>query len=379
MTEHDDDPEPQSGVETSGGRTRSHVAGPVRSRNTRRRIASALPPVNLPSSFLDTNVSVYSPGAQPRLPIALAEDAKHDKVSRLFVDQGPGSSHMHQTLESYFETALSDLLLRDCELATDFMRSRMDDSNVTWNSPEPIERVVRLWDMILDSAWHLTDALYPARQAEYTYNVRPFWWWHVYKDLDQRTHKFRDQFLSLAMSLDDQLKHAERLDYPLPHAVADLPADTLAAMRKALDRDLRASAPPSFDPKTSRRPITVLSLSGYGGTAVSEAVGEHIAFWNQADLVRLDAYDLSVLVGGYLGQNWAYSRGALSMMGFRAAELNGKLARDAEFPGRHNEEEDHDIDAGLMGLRAASGLEERVAKNKVRRVRLFQQVGESKD
>ncbi|KND92717.1 ATPase family AAA domain-containing protein 1-A [Tolypocladium ophioglossoides CBS 100239] len=365
VTEHDDDPEPQAGTETSGGRTRSHAVGPARSRNMRRRVASALPPVNLPSSFLDNNVSIYSPGTQPRLPIALVEDAKHDKVSRLFVDQGPGSQHTHQTLESYFETALSDLLLRDCELAMDFVRSRMDDNNVRWNSPEPIERVLRLWDMILDSAWHLTDALYPARQAEYTYKVRPFWWWHMYKDLDQRTHKFRDQFLSLAMSLDNQLKHAERLDYPLPHAVADLPADTLVAMQKALNRDLLASPPPNFDPKTSKRPITVLSLSGYGGTAVSEAVGEHLAFWNHADLVRLDAYDLSVLVGDYLGQNWAYSRGALSMMGFRAAELNGKLARDYGFPGRHTDDEDHDVEAGLMGLRTASGtLEDELQKIK---------------
>ena len=367
VTEHDnDDPEPQAGTETSGGRTRSHTSGPARSRNTRRRVAAALPPVDLPRSFLDSNVSVYIPGMQPRLPIALAEDASRDKVSRLFVDQGPGSQQMHQNLESYFETALSALLVRECVLFEDFKDSRRDDGDVTWNSPEPIERVVRLWDMILDSAWHLTDALYPARQAEYTYKIRPFWWWHVYKDLDQRTHKFRDQDLSfLPMSEEDQINHSERLDFPLPHAVVDLPADTLECMRRAAGRDLHSSAPSTFDPKTSRRPITVLSLSGYGGAAVSEAVGEHLAFWNQADLVRLNAYDLSVLVGDYLGQNWAYSRGALSMMGFRAAELNGKLARDHEFPGRHNEDEDHEVENSLLGLRTASGtLEDELQKIK---------------
>ncbi|UNI16211.1 hypothetical protein JDV02_002671 [Purpureocillium takamizusanense] len=355
VTEHDGDVEEQTGAGTSGGRTRSHAAGPSRTRQARRRVASALPPVKLPPSFLDNNVSVFAPGIQPRLPAAISEDSRHEKISRLFHDQNPGSQQAHQALESYFETALNNLLVKHTELAVDLEMSSSDVADVSWNSPDKIERVVRLWDMILDSAWHLTDALYPARQAEYIYKTRPFWWWHIYKDLDPRTHRFRDQFLSLALSLDNHLHHAERLEKPLAHAVADFPIDTLVAMQKAIGRELNASSPSNFDPKTGKRPITILSLSGYGGKAVAESIGEHLALWNEADLIRLDAHDLSALVGEYLGQNWAYSRGSISMLGFRAAELNGKLAADPESLRRHQDDDDGDGESGILGIRTETG------------------------
>ncbi|KYK54216.1 mitochondrial AAA ATPase [Drechmeria coniospora] len=363
LTEHDVDPEPHA--ETSGGRTRSHASGPPRNRAARKRIASALPPVRLPANFLENNVSLFNPSAQPRLPLALVEDARHDKTSRLYLGQGPTSQQACQTLESYFDTALSDLLRRVSEHSADLALFQPENGRTrgSWNSPEMIERVVRLWDMILDSAWHLVDALYPSRQAEYTYKARPFWWWHLYKDLDDRTHKFRDHFRTLPMSLADQLNYAEHLDYPLPHALTDFPTDTLVAMQNALEREMNTSPPSNFDPKTSRRPISILSLSGYGGKAVSEAVGEHLAFWNKADLVRLDAHDLSILVGEYLGQNWAYSRGPLSMLGFRAAELNGKLVGEPEIFGRHGEDEEQDAEVTHLGIRTVPAtLEDELEK-----------------
>ncbi|KAJ6440830.1 survival motor neuron protein (SMN) domain-containing protein [Purpureocillium lavendulum] len=363
VTEHNGDAEAQAGAETSGGRTRSHGSGPSRTRQARRRIASALPPVQLPPSFLDDNVSIFAPGAQPRLPAAIVEDARHEKISRLFPEQSPGSQQAQQALESYFEAAVDSLLFRTNELADDFESSCTDATDASWNSTEKIERVARLWDMILDSAWHLTDALYPARQAEYLYKTRPFWWWHIYKDLDPRTHRFRDQFFDAASSLESLFKHDGRLEKPLAHTVADFPIDTLAAMQKALARELSASPPPHFDAKTGKRPITVLSLSGYGGKAVAESIGEHLALWNEADLIRLDAHDLSALVGDYLGQNWAYSRGPVSMLGFRAAELNGKLVVDIDSAGRHHDDDDGDVDAGLLGIRTTGGtLEDELQK-----------------
>jgi SpoVK/Ycf46/Vps4 family AAA+-type ATPase len=218
--------------------------------------------------------------------------------------------------------------------------------------------------MILDSAWHLTDALYPARQAEYTYKTRPFWWWHIYKDLDQRNNTFRDQFVSLAVSLDNQFNYAEHLDCPLPHAFADLPIDTFVALQGVIARDLATPAPASFDSKVSKRPITILSLSGYGGSAISESIASHVAFGEGADLVQVDSYDLSMLVGDYLGQNWAYSRGSVSMIGFRAAELNGKLVTDAESPSRTTGDDDDADSDNILSLRAAAAgrLEEDLQK-----------------
>ncbi|TWU75610.1 hypothetical protein ED733_006799 [Metarhizium rileyi] len=363
ITEQDNEPELQPATETTGGRARNYASGLLKSRMARRRAASALPPVILPSCFLEENVSLHSIEKLPGLTHALVEDATRDKTSRLF--QGPTSlsRQTNYAMQSYFSTALNILLLRDSELAVDFERSKNDDTDNRWDTPMSIESVTRLWDMILDSAWHMVDCIYPARQSEYTYKVRPFWWWDMYKYLDQRTQQSPDQFLSLTASLDEQLSHAEQLAYPLSHAVADVPVHTLRSIQKAVKRDLHATPPRVFDPKSSKRPINILSMSGYGGKSIAKAIGQHLAFWNHADLIYLDAQDLSVLVGDYLGLNWAYSRGAVSTMGFRAAELNGKLVGDTGASSRLAEEDDQDAEDGIIGLRAStSSLDDQLKK-----------------
>ncbi|KOS18602.1 ATPase family AAA domain-containing protein 1-A [Escovopsis weberi] len=360
--EHHEDTEIQSGPETSGGRLRGYATASARNRHARKKPVSALPPIQLPKSFLDNNITLYVWDEQPQLPPALAEDAKHSKPSRLPPAQTHASPQVYKALETYFETALSDLLLKDCELAMDFMKSRLENDPIMWNTAHQIAKVVRVWDMIIDSAWHLTDAICQ-RPAEYTYKTRPYWWWHLHKDLDYKTLKFRDQPLSLAVSLDDQITFAEHFDHPLPHGIADLPLDTFAALQKSVERELKVTPPPTFDFKSSKRPINILSLSGYSGKSVSEATAEYIAYWSGADLIKLDAYDISELVGDYLGQNWAHSRGPLSMLGFRAAELNGKLETGQDAAAK-SAEEDEELE-NVINVRSTSGtLEEELQKIK---------------
>ncbi|KAK1238538.1 hypothetical protein MKX07_004114 [Trichoderma sp. CBMAI-0711] len=347
-TDHNDEVENQTGTETSGGRWRGHAAASIRTRYQRRRQASALPPVELPSSFLHNNVTLHASQEQPRLPIALAEDARHPKLSPLSVDQGPSLRQSSEALEVYFETALRHLLARGRELALDLENSRLNKDDRRWDSPETVARAVRVWDMAIDSATHLIDAIYPIRQSEHFYKVRPFWWSQVPKILNTGLPGHRDQLPSLVASLGDQLNFAEQYEYPLPHIIADLPVETFVALRKSIRRELFASPPPTFDHKTSKRPITILALSGYGGRSISEAIGQHFAHSIGADLIYLDAYDVSEVVGGYLGQNWAYSRGPLAMLGFRAAELNGKTVggRD-ERPLEGQDDDEIDTDVGI--------------------------------
>ncbi len=354
-TEHDGEAETQSSGEASGGRSRSTPTSSLRSRQNRRKPASALPPVELPNDFLEKNVTKYEEVGQPRLPPALAEDAKREKVSRLFLAPNTDAQASNEAIENYFETAVEKLLLRNCELATDFTQRQTDEDKVRWESPETIAKVVRTWDMILDASWHLADALYPARQAEYVYKKRPFWWWHIHKDFDHRSNAFRDQFVSLGVSLDHNLTAGEHLDVSLSHALAGFHVDTFVALQSAVARDLNATAPSKFDAKTGKRPLNILSLSGYGGKAIAQSIAAQIAHGG-FDLIHLDAQDLSVLVGEYLGQHWAYSRGAVSMMGFRAAELNGKLIQDPEIATRQaSEDDDMDSESVLSARVAAAG------------------------
>ncbi|KAM0245160.1 hypothetical protein ACHAQJ_010633 [Trichoderma viride] len=348
-TEHNDELENQTGTEISGGRWRGHATGPIRARHNRKRQVSALPPVELSRTFLQNNISLYAAQEQPQLPIALAEDARHSKLFRLFVEQGPSFKKKYEALEIYFEAALRHLLVRGGELAIDLEKSRLDQDNRRWESPETIARAVRIGDMIIESSKHLIDAIFPTHQLELTYGVRPFWWSYVPKILKSGIPSRHDHFSPFAasISLEDQLDFAERYDYPLPHIIADLPVDTFIALRKLINRELLASPPPMFDYKTSKRPITILSTFGYGGKSISEAIGRYFAHYSGADLVHLDAYDLSELVGDYLSQNWAYSRTPLSMLGFRVAELNGKIAGSRDEKPHESQDDESDLDVGI--------------------------------
>ncbi|KAH8125381.1 hypothetical protein LI328DRAFT_74344 [Trichoderma asperelloides] len=347
--DHDDELENQTGTESSGGRWRGHATGPIRTRQQRKRQVTALPPVELPQTFLQNNISLYAAQEWPQLPVALAEDARHEKLFQAVAEQGPSFRKKYEGLEKYFETALRHLFVRSGELAIDLENSRLDQDDRRWESPETIARAVRIGDMIIESSNCLIDAVYPTRQFEHTYGVRPFWWSHVLKVLKSNTPGRHDQCSPLAasISLDDQLGFAEQYNYALPHIIADLPADTFIALRTMINRELFASPPSTFDYKTSKRPITVFSIFGYGGKSISEAIGRHFAHYSGADLVHLDAYDLSELVGNYLGQNWAYSRTPLSMLGFRAAELSGKTAQSRDDKPLENQDEESDAEVGI--------------------------------
>lgn len=357
-TEQNDDIEIQNGTEISGGRWRGNATGSIRSRQQRRKPVSALPPVELSQSFLQHNISFHTSQEQPQLPTALAEDARHTKLSRLFIEQGPSFKQNYEALEIYFEAALRHLLVRSRELAIDLETSRLDKDDRRWESSETITRAVRIWDMTIDSAKHLIDAIYPTRPFEYSYGVRPFWWSHVPKILNSGIPGHQDQFKSLTLSLEEQLDFAERYDYPLPHIIADLSVDTFVALRKLINRELLTSPPAAFDHKTSKRPITILAMSGYGGKSISEAIGKYFAHYSGADLVHLDAYDLSELVGDYLGQNWAYSRGPLSMLGFRTAEMNGRIARGREERPRESQDDESDADVAITTTGPSTMVEE---------------------
>lgn len=361
-----EDAETQPATDTAGGRSRSHAATLQRTRQARKRAATALPPVKLPQSFLDNNVSLFRPSAQPQIPLALAHDAKIPKVSRLFNKPDPNldSDPHNDAIEFFFQTATDVLLENEAQSFDLIERIFGQNKPGDYTSWHRIADMVRTWDMIIDSAWHLTDALYPARQAEYIYKKRPFWWWHYYRDYDRRDHGFgiQPQVLSSHLSLDFRFHMA--FDYSLAHVTPDLPVPVFRTVEDAIHREMKLSAPQDFDAKTSKRQLTVLSLTGYSGKSIPEAVGKYTAKAAALDLVQLDAYDLSMLVGDYLGQNWAYSRGPLSMLGFRAAELNGKLARDPDIT-RSADDDDPDPETAFINVRASPGqIDEELQKIK---------------
>ena len=364
LSEHDADQEgARVASEATEQHTRRRTLAQLRARRARDQDSTGLPAVTLPHYWKQYNVYRYSADDQPELPVPLQEDIKHPKVSRLYSSNkdDPSAQKANAAIESYFDEALDRLMENWRDMYKDFSDRPLDEPS-TWDSAKNLAQLVRVSGMIVDSAWHLADALYPARQPEYIYNIRPFWWWHFYKDLDTRTQKLRDPYSDRSTRMKLHMTHAELLDFPMSHAIADFPIETFDVLRKTIRRELGATAPPSFDPKTGQRPINVVTMSGYSGKAIAESMGRSLGWCAGADVVHVDAQDLSVLLGEYLGQTWAYSRGSLSTMGFRAAEMNGKLDKDMEGPPKRDDDDVSDGTSIINVRTTATSIEDELQK-----------------
>jgi AAA+ superfamily predicted ATPase len=119
--------------------------------------------------------------------------------------------------------------------------------------------------------------------------------------------------------------------------------ELLAALQSQL-----ATPPPPGNRQDSRRPpVVVLSMLNCQAPSVANSVIDDIATDLGADVVHLSAHVIARLVGGHLGQNQYSARGSLSMLGYAAAEMNGRLAL------RPDPESDH---VGMVAVELPSRL-----------------------
>lgn len=92
-----------------------------------------------------------------------------------------------------------------------------------------------------------------------------------------------------------------------------------------ISAELNSTPPPiraTKEPK--RRPISLLYVHNYkGGRLPNEIVG-HVAAELGADVIHLDAARLASIVGSYLGSTLYFGRSQISMLGYAAAEENGR-------------------------------------------------------
>ncbi|OIW27575.1 AAA-domain-containing protein [Coniochaeta ligniaria NRRL 30616] len=119
----------------------------------------------------------------------------------------------------------------------------------------------------------------------------------------------------------------------LGNAAAKLKQSEYSALAELVcrARNELAAVPPKTKPLTElHRPVTVLSVLNYKGAAVANEVICCLAYELEADVLHLDARSIADIIGNYLGQTPYWSRGALSTLGYAAAEMNGRIPSVAE-------------------------------------------------
>lgn len=92
-----------------------------------------------------------------------------------------------------------------------------------------------------------------------------------------------------------------------------------------ISAELHATPPPSRATKEpKKRPISLLYVHNYKGSRVANDLVGHVAMELSADVIHLDAARLASIVGSYLGSTLYFGRSQISMLGYAAAEENGR-------------------------------------------------------
>lgn len=94
-----------------------------------------------------------------------------------------------------------------------------------------------------------------------------------------------------------------------------------------ISAELDAVAPPvraTKEPKT--RPISLLYIHNYKGSRIANDIIGHIGAELGADVIHLDAIKLARAAAPYFGSTLYLGRGKMSMLGYTAAEANGRSA-----------------------------------------------------
>lgn len=109
---------------------------------------------------------------------------------------------------------------------------------------------------------------------------------------------------------------------------ARAPSAELAIGRElisTISTELDATPPPiraTKEPK--KRPVSLLYVHNYKGSRVANDIVGHVATELSADVIHLDAAKLAGIVGTYLGSTLYFGRSQISMLGYAAAEANGR-------------------------------------------------------
>ncbi|KAJ0288290.1 hypothetical protein COL940_002076 [Colletotrichum noveboracense] len=340
--------------ESAFRRSRGGAFASARARLSRPRAADELPPVKLPQSFLDSNVSLYDPENRIN---TLTNDLWHHR---------------------YMGARWHDLLWKDLDLVfsqASWSESRLQDAlrNLREGNTEAVERRNRIlaeasqWLSLSIDEMRSSNNLQSSREPLPTTN---------FADMLRYSNKF-----VLSNLLSQHTRDTINSD-PIQEQTADQDAvlQTLVEQYIEEGRPLpKRDGLRLFDPRIRgeivtavraelalqpttdmlgrelKRPLTVVHIPNYTGRSHTRKLMKHVASCVEADIIHLDAQELGMLVGDYIGQDCAYSRGPISMMGYRAAEMNGRLAKSEEPAKPSDEDVAGEIEAAWVHINQQEG------------------------
>ncbi|KAL2264412.1 hypothetical protein VTK26DRAFT_3299 [Humicola hyalothermophila] len=299
-------------AEAKKEKLRSLGYGSARARASRSR-ADEMPVIELPAWFMNDNVSLYE-----SRPIG-------SPSTLLFPLEGEDRENVLELLDSYFDRAA---------LTEGYVEELKDKMRNIGSGPggfDAFKKLLRRVRGVHHAAFFQALVLVHHHDAEHDHIerlrqhhsskpnalVRPSWWpgEELSGDAQRWLANIRPDLVHGSGALHGS-PLANRPDPEYPVCM-----ELLAAVRSQLSASV-----PVDNRHESRRPVTVLSVLNRKGRTVARSVINDIATDLRADVVHLDAQSIASLVGRHLGQNPYSARGSLCMLGYAAAEMNGRLA-----------------------------------------------------
>ncbi|EEY17302.1 spastin [Verticillium alfalfae VaMs.102] len=338
----------ESLVESPIRRVRGSVFSSGRQRPHRARVVDDFPPIKLPQSFLDTNISVFDPAE--RLRILAADPIWHRGYARLL--SGNDLEAVSRRIGVLGETAQwLDQCLGDM-WSPAFTRPSSEsefpkDLSIAFLEAKSTSDIVSI-------------ILSPERKVDIPR--------HKLLSKDKRKKVASDDDF-LRARIDDHIQRISNQEEASaenepPLVTEKLPSSLeehgsriynnklLGELASAVRAELHLRPDESWVRRELKRPLVVVNIPNYNGTYPSQRLLKRIAAQVDANVIRIDAQDLAVLVGGYLGQDSAYYKGSMSMLAYRTAEMNGRLAKGAEISTVSADDEmSGDIEAAWVNIR----------------------------
>ncbi|KAI4867203.1 AAA-domain-containing protein [Hypoxylon rubiginosum] len=289
--------------------------GSLRSRTLRNRKPEELPPVHVPKSFLS--------GAVSRLEDAKAlihSDLKHEREARILLEKKLYSPPPSKMWGEYNDSLLE---------ATAWTEETLDEAIKTLESNTDSELIHKKGDVLVASAFwaaaqsareaHGEDAVAKMLERGSISSSRDLMSFFIYSmSRHANVRPTPDQAKSLM-----DMAMSER---PLEGSAVEMyKEEWIQEVIASVNTDLLVQAPKNVKLADLRRPVTIIDIPNYSGYTIPRDIVQHVATRLEADVLHLRASDIAHIVGSYLGQDAVRAPGAISQLGYKAAENAGRL------------------------------------------------------
>jgi hypothetical protein len=323
---------------------RRHGYGSGIRRASRRKATTGLPSLALPEWFWGKNITCFG---EPE-----------DLTRWVDVGRPIESAEMYELIENNgrpLSSAANDLATEDA-LAIARAMKRLVIKRIEWgiHAAETLRKEVESLLEDLEETKGKAQELESTTEREDSYADQPFEMSWNEKGLERAILLRR---YAVPMNRLSAISKSRELSLSKPRYWYSIHKNVYAEIYASLCGELRLPSP-KVNIKDMNRQDTVLMCPVNGGLRYLDAVVQSVATVLETDVIRLDAEDIAQIVGGYLGENVAWTQSPLALLGYEQShqsESSGTQNPADDDEDANGSDENDDINPSAFPPESAAG------------------------